>query len=254
MAAKVISPELAEVMNAAEQVRLASGGSFDTTVGPLIELWGFGADDTSHNIPSDHDLQLAAAKSGHANTLRVAPGSLQKTQADVNVYLSAIGKGFGADLIGRELEQIGVTNYLIEIGGDLYASGYNADGKSWQIGIETPDAHTGGYLDRVAVANLGMASSGDYRNFFEQDGTQYSHLIDPRTGYPVTHNTASTTVLAENAMLADAWATAFHVLGQDEGLVLAEREDLAVLFTQADVNGSGFSTTESSRFTALRNA
>ncbi|KEJ87861.1 thiamin biosynthesis lipoprotein ApbE [Sulfitobacter donghicola DSW-25 = KCTC 12864 = JCM 14565] len=249
-----ISPELAEVMTAAEQVHIASGGSFDTTVGPLIELWGFGGDDSKHNVPSAQDIQMAAQRSGHGNTLRVGSAALQKKQDDVNVYLSAIGKGFGADLIGRELEKIGVKNYLIEIGGDLYAAGYNAEGSAWQIGIETPDANTRGLLDRVSVANLGMASSGDYRNFFEVDGTEYSHLIDPRTGHPVTHTTKSATVLAESAMLADAWATALHVMGQEEGLALAEREGIAVLFTQADVNGAGFTTTESARFTALRSA
>jgi len=251
--AQTISAELAEVMTAAEDIRVASGGSFDTTIGPIIELWGFGAGATQPNLPTNQDIQHALAQSGHENTLRVAPGSLQKVRPDVNVYLAAIGKGYGADLIGRALAEIGVENYLIEIGGDLYASGYNPEGKAWQIGIETPEAHTRGVLDVVSVANLGMASSGDYRNYFEQDGTQYSHLIDPRTGRPVAHNTASTTVLAENAMLADAWATAFHVMGQEEGLALAEREGLAVLFTQANVNGDGFTTSESSRFSALRN-
>ncbi|MEP5758795.1 MAG: FAD:protein FMN transferase [Litoreibacter sp.] len=249
-----ISPELTEVMSAAETVRLASGGSFDTTIGPLIELWGFGAEGSSHSTPNERDLRVAYAKSGHANTLRVTAGSLQKIQPDANVYLAAIGKGYGADLIGRGLESLGIHNYLIEIGGDLYASGYNPDGASWQIGIETPQAHTSGVLDVMSVANRGMASSGDYRNYFEQEGKQYSHLIDPRTGRPVTHKTASTTVLAENAMLADAWATAFHIMGQDEGLALAEQQGLAALFTQANEDASGFTTTESSHFSALREA
>ncbi|KJZ18575.1 FAD:protein FMN transferase [Loktanella sp. S4079] len=248
-----ISPELAEVMTAAEEVHLASGGRFDTTLGPVIELWGFGADDHQLTTPSDQELLAAQAKSGHANTLRVAPGELQKTQADANVYLAAIGKGYGADLVGRALEQLGVQNYMIEIGGDLYASGHNADGAAWQIGIETPDAHARGVLEIVPVSNVGLASSGDYRNFFEQDGQRYSHLIDPRTGRPVTHNTAATTVIAENAMLADAWATAFHIIGQEEGLQLAEELGLAVLFTErhANANTHGFTTTASSRFTAL---
>lgn len=249
-----VSPELAEVMAAAETVHIESGGSFDTTLGPLIELWGFGADNAAHTMPSHEKLALAAAKSGHANTLRVANGTMQKVQQDASVYLAAIGKGFGADLIGRELAKLGIQNYMIEIGGDLYASGYNPDGKAWQIGIETPEAHTRGVLDVMSVQNRGMASSGDYRNYFEQDGTQYSHLIDPRTGRPVTHNTASTTVVADNAMLADAWATAFHIMGQDEGLALAEKKGLAVLFTQANADVTGFTTTESSHFSALRGA
>ncbi|MGH1578929.1 FAD:protein FMN transferase [Planktotalea sp.] len=245
-----VSPEFAEVMNAAEQVHLASGGSFDTTVGPLIELWGFGADAQTLNVPSADKLAAAQAKSGHANTLNVASGALQKKQADAKVYLAAIGKGYGADLVGRALEDLGVKNYMVEIGGDLYASGLNADGTPWQIGIETPDASARGVLDVVSVSNVGLASSGDYRNFFEQDGQRFSHLIDPRTSRPVTHNTAATTVLADNAMLADAWATAFHILGKDEGLALAEEQGLAVLFTERDAANAGFTTTASSQFQA----
>ncbi len=253
--AQSISPELSEVMTAAESVHLASGGSFDTTLGPLIELWGFGADAQTNTLPSDDLILAAQAKSGHGNTLRVAPGALQKTQADATVYLAAIGKGYGADLIGRALENIGVHNYMVEIGGDLYASGHNASGSAWQIGIETPEAHATGVLDVVSVKGHGLASSGDYRNYFEADGQRFSHLIDPRTGRPVTHTTASTTVLAENAMLADAWATAFHIMGQEEGLALAEAQNLAVLFTARDENSAnGFSTTASTRFHALRNA
>jgi thiamine biosynthesis lipoprotein len=252
--AQAISPELAEVMTAAEQVHLASGGRFDTTLGPVIELWGFGADGHSSVLPSDADLQLAQAKSGHTNTLRVAPGMLQKTQPDATIYLAAIGKGFGADLVGRALKDLGVENYMIEIGGDLYAAGHNPDGEPWQIGVETPEANARGVLDVIPVSNVGLASSGDYRNYFEQGGKRFSHLIDPRTGRPVTHSTASTTVIAENAMLADAWATAFHIMGQEEGMALAEKLELAVLFTERNENGNahGFTTTASSRFTAMR--
>jgi thiamine biosynthesis lipoprotein len=248
-----ISPELAEVMTAAETVHLASSGGFDTTLGPLIELWGFGAHNKTQNRPSDIEIQAAQTKAGHANTLRVASGSLQKSQADTQVYLAAIGKGYGADLVGRALNALGLRNYMVEIGGDLLAVGHNAAGQPWQIGVETPTAGTRGVLDVVAVSNVGLASSGDYRNYFEQDGQRFSHVIDPRTGRPIKHHTAGTTVLAENAMLADAWATAFLVLGQEEGLALAEAQGLAVQFTQRDFNADtlAFTTTSSTQFKAL---
>ncbi len=248
-----ISPEFAEVMTAAADVHTQSGGAFDTTMGPLIELWGFGADSTKMNLPSDAAISLAKSRAGHDNTLRVGSGFLQKQQPDSQIYLSAIGKGFGADLIGRELAALGITDFMVEIGGDLYASGRNEAGMPWQIGVETPNPSAREAFRVVGVSDLGMASSGDYRNYFEQDGQRYSHLIDPRSGRPVAHKTASATVLSDNAMLADAWATAFLILGSEEGLALAEDQNLAVLFTDRDVNSgaAGFKTTASTRFNEL---
>ncbi len=247
-----ISPALAEVMEAAEAVHTASGGRFDTTMGPLIELWGFGATGST-TMPSEAAIAAAQERSGHANTVRVGQGSLQKVQPDAQVYLAAIGKGYGADQVGRTLEALGIVDYMVEIGGDLYASGRNSDGLPWQIGIEAPAINTRDVLQVVGVSNLGLASSGDYRNYFEQDGQRFSHLIDPRTGRPVTHNTAAATVLAENAMLADAWATALHILGKADGLALAEEQGLAVLFTERDPGSDAprFTSTASSKFTAL---
>lgn len=247
-----VSPELAEVMLAAEAVHVASGGTFDTTMGPLIELWGFGAPG-SQPLPLDGEITRTQARAGHGNTLRVGTDSLQKKQGDAQVYLAAIGKGYGADHVGRAIEALGITDYMIEIGGDLYASGRNANGTPWQIGIETPNAHDRGILDVVGVSGMGMASSGDYRNYFEKDGARFSHVIDPTTGRPITHKTASATVLAENAMLADAWATAMLILGRERGLEIAEAHDLAVLFVERDPSASQlrFQQAASSAFTKL---
>ena len=246
-----ISTDLAKVMRAAEDVHIASEGRFDTTTGPLIELWGFGANGAKH-MASDAEIAAAQARSGHGATLNVGASTLQKRRSDAQVYLSAIGKGYGADQVGRALESLGITDYMVEIGGDLYASGLNADGKPWQIGIEKPAALSG-VLDVVGVSGMGLASSGDYRNYFEQDGARYSHVIDPVTGRPITHKTASATVLAENAMLADAWATAMLILGRERGLEIAKANDLAVLFVERDESASDlrFKTTASEHFTAL---
>jgi thiamine biosynthesis lipoprotein len=247
-----LSPELMALMHAAERVHVASDGRFDTTMGPLIELWGFGKDGAKQ-IPTDAQIADALARSGHADTLVVNEMSLQKKQPNTQVYLAAIAKGYGADQVGHALEELGIRDYMGEIGGDLYASGMNPNGQPWQIGIEKPAALSGGLIDVVGISNLGMASSGDYRNYFERDGERFSHIIDPVTGRPITHKTASTTVLAENGMLADAWATAMLTLGREKGLMIAEAQNLAVLFIERDTSSSElvFKPTASSRFTAL---
>lgn len=252
LAPVAVSSGLAEVMEAAESVHLASNGRFDTTMGPMIELWGFGTSG-ARSMPSEADIASARTRVGHANTLTVRQDALQKRQPDAQIYLAAIGKGYGADHVGRALEALGISDYLVEIGGDLYVSGRNPDGLPWQIGIERPAASTREVLHVVGVSDLGLASSGDYRNYFEQDGLRFSHLIDPSTGRPVTHRTASATVLAKNAMLADAWATALHILGSDVGLPLAEEQGLAVLFTERKPGADAmqFTTIASSRFAAL---
>ncbi|MEM8594882.1 MAG: FAD:protein FMN transferase [Pseudomonadota bacterium] len=247
-----ISSGLAEVMAAAETVSAASQGRFDTTMGPVIELWGFGARGGS-TLPTETDIAAARARAGHANTIRLSDGTLQKLQPEAQVYLAAIGKGYGADHVARALEGLGIDDYMVDIGGDLRVAGRNPDGLPWQIGIETPAVERIDVMQVVGVSNLGLASSGDYRNFFVHEGQRYSHLIDPRTGRPVTHNTASATVIAENAMLADAWATAMHIMGREDGLALAEELDLAVLFAERDhsATGSGFVTSASPAFAAL---
>lgn len=245
-----VSPELAYLMAAAQDVHEASLGRFDTTIGPLIEAWGFGAGSRAPATPGPDALITAAARSGHDNTLRIAPGALRKRQADAQVYLAAIGKGYGADRVGRALADLGVTDYMIEIGGDLYAAGRNPEGQPWQIGVETPQDWTRGLMQVVHLSDMGLASSGDYRNYFETNGQRFSHVIDPATGAPITHRTASATVMAENGMLADAWATAMLTLGSELGLAVAEAHDIAVLFI--DRAGDGFTTTTSPRFAALQ--
>ncbi|WP_424942093.1 FAD:protein FMN transferase [Aliiroseovarius crassostreae] len=247
-----VSAELAEVMQAAEQVNLASDGRFDTTIGPLIELWGFGAPG-AQATPAEAQIADAQRRSGHTNTLKVAGSSLQKTRTDAQIYLAAIGKGYGADAVGKALETLGVSDYMVEIGGDLYAAGRNPSGQPWQIGIEKPAALSGGMQDVVGISGLGLASSGDYRNYYEKDGQRYSHIIDPKTGRPITHKTASATVLADNAMLADAWSTAMLILGRERGLEVAKAHDIAVLFIDRDKAASDlqFTTTASPAYQAL---
>ena len=247
-----MSDGLSHVMRAAEEVNIASQGRFDTTAGPLIELWGFGAPGKSA-MPSEAAILDAQARSGHGNTLQLERTGLRKIQSDAQVYLAAIGKGYGADRVGQAIESLGIADYMVEIGGDLYAAGTNPDGKPWQIGIETPDARDRGVLDVIGVSGLGLASSGDYRNYFEQDGKRFSHVIDPTTGQPITHTTASATVLEDDAMLADAWATAMMTLGREKGMEIAEANNIAVLFIERDASSAQmkFDVVKSSRFDTL---
>ena len=248
-----VSPELAQVMQAASEVHDASEGGFDVTVGALIDLWGFGAGRTRSDMPTEAEIAQAMACCGQAQSVELGGGALTKLNSDAGIYLSSIGKGFGVDHVARVLNDFGITDYMVEIGGDLYTAGNNPDGRPWQIGIETPQVHDRGVMQVVGVSGMGMATSGDYRNYFDVDGTRYSHIIDATTGRPVTHDTASVTVMTDNAMLADAWATALLVLGRERGLKIANDRDMAVLFIDRDGAGgkSGFKTTASDRFAQL---
>ncbi|WP_353475564.1 FAD:protein FMN transferase [Salipiger sp. H15] len=249
-----VSPEVAHVMTAAHEINAATDGRFDVTVGPLIDLWGFGSGKTRSDMPSDAEVAQALACCGQSQSVGVADRALQKMRPEAEVYLSAIGKGFGIDQVARTLAGFGITDYMVEIGGDLYTAGKNPDGQAWRIGIETPEAFDRGVQQVVAVSDMGMATSGDYRNFFDYEGKRYSHIIDATTGRPVTHNTASVTVMTENAMLADAWATALLVLGAERGLELANQRDMAALFIErtGKAGDKGFKLTASDRFTALQ--
>ena len=180
-----VSPQLADVVAAAQQVRDASVGQFDITLGPLIELWGFGAGNTASEIPDEATIAHALGGSGQGADINVGTRSLQKTDSQTRIYLSGIGKGHGVDRVAQALADLGLTDYMVEIGGDLFTAGRNPDGRPWQIGIEKPDVGLSG-VERVAnVSNLGMATSGDYRNYFEHEGRHYSHTVDPRTGQSV---------------------------------------------------------------------
>lgn len=249
-----MSPMLKEVMQAAQEIHQASEGQLDVTLGPLIQLWGFGSKTKQDEAPGEDQIAAALQASGQNRTLEISGNSLQKRRPETEIYLAAIGKGYGVDVIARVIESFGMKDYLVEIGGDLYASGNNPDGQPWKIGIETPDAHDRTVKKIVGLSNLGMATSGDYRNYFEKEGVRYSHILDARTGRPITHKTASVTVLAENAMKADAWATAMLVLGRERGLEIANKRDLAVLFIERDTNAphTKFKATPSARFSELQ--
>ncbi|WP_425085319.1 FAD:protein FMN transferase [Ruegeria profundi] len=247
-----VSDEFALVLAAANDVHNKTDGAFDVTLGPLIELWGFGPRKPEDPVPSDADIEAALAGVGQKRllTLDAEAGTLAKSEPGVGINLSAIAKGYGIDAVAETLRDAGIENYLVEIGGDLVSKGQNDKGETWQIGIEKPQAGSQSLQLIVSLDDRGMASSGDYKNYFEQDGVRYSHIIDPTTGRPITHRTTSVTVLAVNAMMADAWATAMLALGREKGMQLAEEHKLAVYFISRDVTGGddAYITSHSSAF------
>jgi len=250
-----VSEDLARVVRAAKDVHAASDGQFDITLGPVIEAWGFGAKGGHGRMqPAGEKLAAAFEAAGQTGGLQVNGTRISKSRADTQIYLPSIGKGYGIDQMANVVKSFGLKDFMVEIGGDLYVSGRNADGLDWQIGIESPDALNRQAYKVASASNLGMATSGDYRNYFEEDGVRYSHILDAKTGRPITHRTASVTVLAESAMLADAWATALLVHGTERGLEIANERDLAVLFIDrnAEAGDKGFVTTASAKFSALQ--
>ena len=222
-----LSADLMAVLTMSRDLYQQSHGAFDVTVGPLVNLWGFGPAGPGNGIPGAASIRERLAKTG-ADKLELGHGYVIK-HAAVEVDLSAIAKGFAVDRIAEILVINGAQRYLVEIGGELKAHGFNANGRDWVVGVETPDTEQRALQLTLPVANQGMATSGDYRNFFYHGGVQYSHTLDPRTGWPVTHNMASVTVLHDSAALADGYATAFSVLGLTETMQIADAQKLKVL-------------------------
>jgi len=222
-----VSPEILEVLKLSREIHEHSGGAFDVTVGALVNLWGFGPEPSRDTVPGDEEIEAARQRTGFA-FLQIEDGRLVKN-GNIYVDLSAIAKGYAVDQMALILQKQGVTNYLVEIGGELKASGRNDQGSPWTIAVEKPVNLSRSVFRTLELRNMSMATSGDYRNYFEVDGKRYSHTIDPRTGRPITHNVASVTVLGPSAAIADGYATAINVLGVEEGLNLAQAQNLAVL-------------------------
>jgi thiamine biosynthesis lipoprotein len=228
-----ISDELNEVFKTAKEINAKSNGFFDLTLDPIIELWGFGYKSKQMQIiPKDNQIKNILSLIGQKSFLKMNfdNNELIKKNKDIKINLSSIGKGYGIDLIGKKLDQLGINNYIINIGGDILTKGYNSKKENWVIGIENPNLKEKFIKEIVNLTNKGLATSGDYKNFFTKDGKRYSHIINPKTGKPIKHSTKSVTVIHENSMKADGWATAFLALGSLEGLKIADKEKIAVLF------------------------
>ncbi|NVK54992.1 MAG: FAD:protein FMN transferase [Alteromonadaceae bacterium] len=222
-----LSEETLLVINEAIRLGQLSDGVLDVTVGPLVNLWGFGPTMRPETIPSEQDI-LAVRQYVGLDKLAVRGNALIKKHPQLYVDLSTIAKGYGVDVVAELLEQQGITDYLVEIGGEMRVNGQKGDGSPWLIAIEKPVSNERAVQKVVSIGDNAIATSGDYRNYYEQDGVRYSHLIDPRTGKPIQHNTVSVTVVTSSSMTADGLATAFNVMGWDAAIALAEENDMAV--------------------------
>ena len=233
-----VSPETFAVLEIAQQVSARSGGAFDATVGPLVDAWGFGAPERSDEAPDPATLASLRAHVGHEKLrLDAAATTVAKQAAALRVDLSAVAKGYAVDLLAERLSALGHTSFLVEVGGELRSRGRRPEGRAWRVAIEEPDV-AGRRIHRiVALEDLAMATSGDYRNYYEIDGRRVSHTLDPRTGAPIEHTLASVTVVHPQAAWADAWATALTVLGPEPGSALAMEEGLAAYFLVRRPNG-----------------
>lgn len=246
-----VSRAFVEVTGTALELSRLSGGVYDITVAPLVELWGFGrVDKYQDRVPTDEEIELARANTGYDRLeLRVSPPAIRKLRPELTINLSSIAKGYGVDVLAEYLRSLGLRDFLVEIGGELRADGRSPRGDSWRIALEKPVPGERSVQRVIEVGDLGVATSGDYRNYFEKNGVRYSHIIDARTGRPISHALASVTVLAETAMRADGWATVLLLLGEDAGFELAQRQQVAAFFIVAQA--AGFATRETEQFTRL---
>ncbi|MYH28148.1 MAG: FAD:protein FMN transferase [Acidobacteria bacterium] len=233
-----LSRETLGVVAEALAVSRVSGGAFDVTVGPLVDAWGFGPDGRAPAAPEEAALAVLRARVG-VDLLEVdlAAGTLRKRREDVVVDLSAIAKGYAVDAVATLLGELGFSDYLVEIGGELRAAGTNEAGTPWRVAIERPVSGAPAAQRILPLTDAALATSGDYRNFYDLDGARVSHTVDPRTGRPVTHALRSVSVVAARCSLADARSTALNVLGPEEGYALAVEQGWAALFVTEDGAG-----------------
>jgi thiamine biosynthesis lipoprotein len=233
-----VSPELQQVIAEGLRISDLSNGAFDITVGPLVNLWGFGPEPRRDQLPSDAAIALARERVGYWRLQsREQPPALKKERADLYVDLSAIAKGYGVDQLTALVESTGIANYLVSIGGEIRVRGLNGRGQPWTIAVEKPAPGQRAVERLIRVGDRSVSTSGDYRNFFEQNGQRYSHLIDPRTGRPVLQTLVSVTVISDRSMVADATATALMASGPEVGFQLASEHHLAAFFILAKPDG-----------------
>ena len=232
-----LSAETFSVLETARDVSELTGGAFDITVGPLVDAWGFGPGGPA-DPPSDGKIRFLLGETGWSRLLlHSGSRTVRKALPALRCDLSAIAKGYAVDRVSEALEGLGFRNHLVEVGGEIRAAGSNPRGEDWRVGIERPDS-AGRLVQRiVGLTDIAAATSGDYRNFQEAGGVRYGHVLDPRSGRPAESRVASATVFDRSAMRADALATALVVLGEDDGLALAEREGLAALLIVREGEG-----------------
>jgi thiamine biosynthesis lipoprotein len=235
---KSTDPMFREVFTLAQQVSEETGGAFDITVAPLVNAWGFGFKNKAKVTPQFID---SLKKLVGYQKVKLVGNNLEKSNPNIMLDCSAIAKGYSCDVVAKFLESKHIKNYLIEIGGEIRARGVNKDGDKWIIGIVKPTeknkTNNGDLEDMLKISGVGIATSGNYRNFYYKGGKKFAHTIDPHTGYPVQHSLLSATVVAPTCAEADAYATAFMVMGFDKALkILEKHKELKAYFIYTDKN------------------
>ena len=227
--------DFAFVFNSALDIYHATDGAYDPSVSPLINLWGFGPAGVTQR-PTDEEIAGVEPFVGLDEfAWDLSTREFVKRDTKANLDFSSIAKGYAVDIAADSLDELGIEHFMLEVGGEIQVRGSSPRGDAWRLAVERPTAISRGQVfTTIAVRNVGVATSGDYRNFFEDGGQRFSHLIDPRTGYPIEHDLVSATVVHPSTMIADAWATALMVVGTEEALRLADVYELAVFLISRD--------------------
>ncbi|MBI9084615.1 MAG: FAD:protein FMN transferase [Desulfobacterales bacterium] len=222
-----VSRDFFQVMTVAANLFRLTAGAWDGTVAPLVNLWGFGVTPQKGTVPTAEQIDRVLERVGFDRILKDPGGCLSKSMPNVTLDLASIAKGYGVDAVADLIRAEGYNDFLVEIGGEVFASGHRTDGKPWRVGINHPDpsAPANQVYRAVSLTGKALATSGDYRNFFIQNDVRYSHLIDPRSGYPVQNGVVSASVIAPTCTLADGLATALAVMGPESGLALVNALD-----------------------------
>ncbi len=232
-----VSAETFEVIALGQAISTKSEGYYDMTVGPLVNSWGFGPTGKPIKVPDEGQLQSALNRVGFGFLKLDAESSAISKAADIYLDLSSIAKGYAVDRVANYLEQNGVTDYLVEVGGEIRANGYKPGQETWRLAIESPTVEQRSIYKVIELTNAGLATSGDYRNYFEENGVRYSHTINPFTGKPVQHQLTSVSVVRPTSAEADAMATMFMVMGTERGYQFAVENKIAAYFIYRSATG-----------------
>ncbi|MEQ9720901.1 FAD:protein FMN transferase ApbE [Yersinia alsatica] len=243
---------MADIILQAQRIGRDTDGAMNITIGPLVNLWGFGPEKQPTRIPTQDQIDSARQQVGlqHLTLISDNRGEwLRKDLPDLYVDLSTMGEGYGVDLLVNLMMQKGITNYLVSVGGAVSSRGVNGQGQPWRVAIQKPTDQENAVQALVDLQGYSISTSGSYRNYFEQGGQRYSHVLDPATGRPINHRLVSATVIAATALEADGWDTGLMVLGTEKALRLAEKKGLAVyLITKTD---QGFTAVMTPQFKAF---
>ncbi|WP_145599781.1 FAD:protein FMN transferase ApbE [Yersinia frederiksenii] len=249
---QLITQGMADIILQAQRIGRDTDGAMNITVGPLVNLWGFGPEKQPINIPTQDQIERARQQVGlqHLKLISDNRGEwLQKDLPDLYVDLSTMGEGYGVDLLVNMMMRKGITNYLVSVGGAVSSRGVNGQGRPWRVAIQKPTDQENAVQALVDLQGYSISTAGSYRNYFEQGGLRYSHVLDPATGRPINHKLVSATVIATTALEADGWDTGLMVLGTEKALKLAEKKGLAVyLITKTD---QGFTAVMTPQFKAF---